>query len=259
MSRAHYGLQALLYAVALHRYLRWRLPGYDPAATSPASCTCSCAGWPARGRGRTGGQCGVFAWRPPGDLVTALSDVLDGVARERDAGRRDPFDARRAVGAAGLLREFNDIGVLSAADVHVAMRWPSSPARSDEVGERSPPRSPCAARGSATCSSTWPRSATPRASSPTSRSTSRRSPWPAVGEWLGALRAQRARRGRGGRAPSPAPLRLLGTRLYLDRYWREERAVAADLNELTASGRLQVIAGGPGTGKTTRSLGWSRS
>ena len=48
------------------------------------------------------------------------------------------------------------------------------------------------------------------------------------------------------------PLRLLGTRLYLDRYWREERAVAADLNELTASGRLQVIAGGPGTGKTTR-------
>ena len=30
MQRAHYGLQALLYTVALHRYLRWRLPGYDP-------------------------------------------------------------------------------------------------------------------------------------------------------------------------------------------------------------------------------------
>ena len=30
MSRAHYGLQALLYTVALHRYLRWRLPGYEP-------------------------------------------------------------------------------------------------------------------------------------------------------------------------------------------------------------------------------------
>ena len=28
--------------------------------------------------------------------------------------------------------------------------------------------------------------------------------------------------------------------------------MAADLNELTASGRLEVIAGGPGTGKTTR-------
>ncbi|HEY2427680.1 MAG TPA: UvrD-helicase domain-containing protein, partial [Acidimicrobiales bacterium] len=31
MNRAHYPLQALLYTVALHRYLRWRVPGYDPA------------------------------------------------------------------------------------------------------------------------------------------------------------------------------------------------------------------------------------
>ena len=30
MYRAHYPLQALLYTVALHRYLRWRLPGYSP-------------------------------------------------------------------------------------------------------------------------------------------------------------------------------------------------------------------------------------
>ena len=30
MERAHYGLQALLYTVALHRYLRWRLPGLRP-------------------------------------------------------------------------------------------------------------------------------------------------------------------------------------------------------------------------------------
>ena len=30
MQRAHYPLQALLYTVALHRYLRWRLPDYDP-------------------------------------------------------------------------------------------------------------------------------------------------------------------------------------------------------------------------------------
>ncbi len=30
MIEAHYPLQALLYAVALHRYLRWRQPGYDP-------------------------------------------------------------------------------------------------------------------------------------------------------------------------------------------------------------------------------------
>ena len=30
MLRAHYGLQALLYVAALHRYLRWRLEAYDP-------------------------------------------------------------------------------------------------------------------------------------------------------------------------------------------------------------------------------------
>ena len=30
MVEAHYPLQALLYSVALHRYLRWRQPGYDP-------------------------------------------------------------------------------------------------------------------------------------------------------------------------------------------------------------------------------------
>ena len=32
MQRDHYPLQAILYMVALHRYLRWRMPGYDPAA-----------------------------------------------------------------------------------------------------------------------------------------------------------------------------------------------------------------------------------
>ena len=30
MAACHYPLQAHLYLVALHRYLRWRLPGYRP-------------------------------------------------------------------------------------------------------------------------------------------------------------------------------------------------------------------------------------
>jgi exodeoxyribonuclease V beta subunit len=30
METSHYPLQAHLYLVALHRYLRWRLPGYSP-------------------------------------------------------------------------------------------------------------------------------------------------------------------------------------------------------------------------------------
>ena len=70
MERAHYGLQALLYLVALHRYLRWRLPGYDPDRNLAG------VGYLFL-RGMTGGGAGVFAWQPPGGVVEALSDVLD--------------------------------------------------------------------------------------------------------------------------------------------------------------------------------------
>jgi exodeoxyribonuclease V beta subunit len=72
MERSHYALQALLYAVALHRYLRWRLPGYDPR-TNLAGVFYLFV------RGMTGGDDsdGVFAWHPPGRLVEALSDALD--------------------------------------------------------------------------------------------------------------------------------------------------------------------------------------
>ncbi|HKO28479.1 MAG TPA: PD-(D/E)XK nuclease family protein, partial [Solirubrobacteraceae bacterium] len=71
MSRAHYGLQALLYAVALHRYLRWRMPGYDPGRQLAGVLYLFVRGM----AGEPGA--GVFAWSPTGDLVTALSDVLD--------------------------------------------------------------------------------------------------------------------------------------------------------------------------------------
>jgi exodeoxyribonuclease V beta subunit len=78
MERAHYALQALLYVVALHRYLRWRLPGYDAERHLAGALYLFV-------RGMTGAEtpmvdgtpCGVFAWRPPGALVEALSDVLD--------------------------------------------------------------------------------------------------------------------------------------------------------------------------------------
>ena len=71
MERSHYGLQALLYLVALHRYLRWRLPGYDPERNLAG------AGYLFL-RGMTGDAgAGVFAWRPPGAVVERLSDVLE--------------------------------------------------------------------------------------------------------------------------------------------------------------------------------------
>jgi exodeoxyribonuclease V beta subunit len=72
MSRSHYGLQALLYTVALHRYLRWRLPGYDPDRQLAGVLYLF-----VRGMAGEAGA-GVFAWRPPGSLVRSLSDVLDG-------------------------------------------------------------------------------------------------------------------------------------------------------------------------------------
>jgi exodeoxyribonuclease V beta subunit len=78
MERAHYGLQALLYAVALHRYLRWRLPGYDPARHLGGVRYLFLRGMTGPGTPVVDGSpCGVFAWRPPGALVAALSDVLD--------------------------------------------------------------------------------------------------------------------------------------------------------------------------------------
>ncbi len=79
IRRAHYGLQALLYTAALHRYLRWRLPGYDPGRDLAGVLYLFLRGMTGPGTPRVGGEpCGVFAWRPPGALVEALSDVLDG-------------------------------------------------------------------------------------------------------------------------------------------------------------------------------------
>jgi exodeoxyribonuclease V alpha subunit len=111
-------------------------------------------------------------------------------------------------------------------------------------------------------------------------------PWPEIDAWTRALRAHGLVATGEDDDAHGRPLRLAGTRLYLDRYWREERQVAADLEAFAgaaASGvqvdvladglrrlfardaderqrvaaatatlrRLTVVAGGPGTGKTT--------
>jgi exodeoxyribonuclease V beta subunit len=78
MQRAHYPLQALLYAVALHRYLRWRLPGYDPERNLGGVLYLFLRGMTGADLPRVAGQpCGVFAWRPPPGLIVALSDLFD--------------------------------------------------------------------------------------------------------------------------------------------------------------------------------------
>ncbi|MGK8556913.1 UvrD-helicase domain-containing protein [Nocardia gipuzkoensis] len=77
MLRSHYPLQALLYSVALHRYLRWRLPGYDPAVHLGGVRYLFVRGMIGP---HTPSGCGVFDWYPPADLVVALSALLAGEA-----------------------------------------------------------------------------------------------------------------------------------------------------------------------------------
>ncbi len=197
----------------------------------------------------------------------------------------DPFDVRRVRHAPGLLREFNDAGVLAAADVHVALRLAALVGEDDETVALA---AALAVRGPrlghvhvdlATIRDT----ATVDADEPVDLSTL---PWPSAGAWTERVASSELVR-RGEEDPAPSrPFRLVGTWLYLDRYWREERQVAADLRALSSAQpagvlvdvlgdglarlfpgqtdsrqslavasavllRLAVIAGGPGTGKTT--------
>jgi exodeoxyribonuclease V beta subunit len=80
MMEAHYPLQALLYAVALHRFLRWRQPSYDPEVHLGGMLYLFVRGMAGPDTPVVDGMpCGVFSWRPPTGLVLALSDVLAGV------------------------------------------------------------------------------------------------------------------------------------------------------------------------------------
>ncbi len=128
MAHSDYPLQALLYAVVLHRFLRWRQPGYDPEQHLGGVLYLYLRGMcgpddpagrrPAVRRVRVApaGRPGRGDLRPPrrlpcgGGVVTELVEFTDAA------------DARLALGATGLLHDFNAAGVLTAADVHVAAR-----------------------------------------------------------------------------------------------------------------------------------------
>jgi exodeoxyribonuclease V beta subunit len=70
-------LQALLYDVALHRFLRWRLADYDPARHLGGVLYLFLRGMCGPDiRFADGTIPGVFAWQPPANLVTAVSDLL---------------------------------------------------------------------------------------------------------------------------------------------------------------------------------------
>ena len=162
--------------------------------------------------------------RPPRPRVATMAEV-DSVVADLDPG-----DARLALRAAGLLREFNVAGVLDAADVHVATRLGAHHGRDRRVGCSSPSPSPFAGRGSLTSASTWPacaRTATSELDEPAVVVGDL--PWPDPADWIARLAASPLVADGPGAPPRPRPLRLEGTRLYLDRYWRQECSIADGL------------------------------
>ena len=79
MEHSDYPLQALLYAAVLHRFLRWRQPGYDPERHLGGVVYLYLRGMCGPSTPRVDGEpCGVFTWRPPVALLDDLSDLLDG-------------------------------------------------------------------------------------------------------------------------------------------------------------------------------------
>jgi exodeoxyribonuclease V alpha subunit len=204
--------------------------------------------------------------------VTALPDV-------------DRFDVRRARRADGLLRAFNDAGVLAAADVHVALRLAELGGEDDERVALAAALAVRGPRLGHVCVdlAAIAETATIDAEDAVDLSVL---PWPAPGAWIERLRASALVAVGEDGGPADRPLRLVGSTLYLDRYWREERRIAADLralgeappdgvrDDVLAAGiarlfagepdarqplaaasavlrRFAVVAGGPGTGKTT--------
>jgi exodeoxyribonuclease V alpha subunit len=188
----------------------------------------------------------------------------------------DPHDHRLVPTAGGLLRVFNDAEVIDAADVHVARRVCALSSEEEPLVALAVALVVRAVRGGSVCvdlEKVAEESLLPDL------------PWPSIEQWRAALAETELTRVTDGGA---TVLRLLDHRLlYLDRYWREEEQVCADLvartaqialtpaarttleagldrvfpsegyDEQRAAARIAlsqsttVLTGGPGTGKTT--------
>ncbi len=193
-------------------------------------------------------------------------------------------DPRRAHTAVGLLAVFNEAGVLDAADVHVAHRVGRLGGEPDERVLLAAALAVRAARLGSVCVdlAAVHHTVLGEGDEPVDVSAL---PWPSPTGWLAACRAGPVvADGRG--APSGRPLRLVDDLLYLERFWGEEELVrrslaeraavpppVVDLDRLRAGlaahfpeeaaarqrlaaavgvlRHVTVLAGGPGTGKTT--------
>lgn len=195
----------------------------------------------------------------------------------------DPYDARFALRASGVLAGFNAAGVLTAADVHVAQTLGRL---CDEQDERVLLAAALAVRavrmGSVCLDLPGARASVGDVEDPVDLDAL---PWPETAAWMAAVEASPVV-AVGADGPADRPVRLVDGLLYLDRYWREERLVAVELESraarpasaldrarlvqaldryfggeapdhqrlavaAAATGWVTVVAGGPGTGKTT--------
>jgi exodeoxyribonuclease V beta subunit len=79
MNHSSYPLQAILYGVVLHRFLRWRQPGYDPSVHFGGVLYLYLRGMAGPDTPTVDGHpTGVFSWQPPIALIEGVSDLLDG-------------------------------------------------------------------------------------------------------------------------------------------------------------------------------------
>jgi exodeoxyribonuclease V beta subunit len=78
MLEHHYPLQALLYSVALHRYLRWRVRDYDPTTDLGGAAYLFIRGMAGPTTPIVDGvPHGVFPWNIPSALIVELSDLFE--------------------------------------------------------------------------------------------------------------------------------------------------------------------------------------
>src|SRR6185437_4574788 len=148
---------------------------------------------------------------------------------------RDPFEARFALHASGLLRQFNDAGVVDAADVHVARELGRLGGEGYEAVLLAVA---LAVRG--------PRLGHVHVDLARIRDTAAvdaEEPidlaaldWPEPRAWIARVSASPLVTA--GEEPASVgevrPLRLVGSWLYLDRYWAEEVGVARSLRAMAA-------------------------
>ena len=176
----------------------------------------------------------------------------------------DTSDWRRSATATGVLRTFNEAGVIDSSDVVVAQRLTALAKDTDERVALAVAFVVRAVRAGSVCVAL---------ADVEQHSAIADLPWPPAGEWLAAVAASPL-------TVDPTVLHLDDGLLYLDRYWIEECRVAEDVLALASARRsgsvpdinrlfpdsfaeqrgaaqlalsraLTVLTGGPGTGKTT--------